>query len=97
MHHQLLTVPLLPQNRWRMVHNEHGIQVSARTSERRDELITITARYTDKHPDVACATQGKKPLTAEQWQDLLLGSKFTLSPGGHNAETFRTWEALEAG
>lgn len=80
-----------------MMDNNDFVQVSARTSERRDELIAITARYTDKHPDVPCATQGKKPLNAEQWQDLLLSSKFTLSPGGHNAETFRTWEALEAG
>lgn len=36
-------------------------------------------------------------MDAGQWQDLLLGSRFTLSPGGHNAETYRMWEALEAG
>lgn len=71
-------------------------QVTARTSKRRDELIAITRRYTTRNPDVPCASQGGM-MNAEEWQDLLLESKFTLSPGGHNAETFRTWEALEAG
>lgn len=36
-------------------------------------------------------------LDHQQWQDLVLTSRFTLTPGGHNPETFRMFEALEAG
>lgn len=73
-----------------------NLQVSARTSTRRDELIAITRMYARGNPDMPCVVQSGE-MDAEQWQDLLLDSKFTLSPGGHNAETYRMWEALEAG
>lgn len=73
-----------------------NLQVSARTSTRREELIEITRLYTDGHPEVSCVTQSGE-MDAGQWQGLLLESRFTLSPGGHNAETYRMWEALEAG
>ncbi len=38
-----------------------------------------------------------RPLEPDRYQKALLDSRFTLSPAGHNAECFRTWEALEAG
>ncbi|CAM9294234.1 unnamed protein product, partial [Hapterophycus canaliculatus] len=60
------------------------------------DLIEIVKSYTRIHREVKCSPQGRS-VTAEQWQDLVLDSKFTIAPAGHNAETFRTWEALEAG
>jgi len=36
-------------------------------------------------------------LTPERYKDVLLQSVFTLSPSGHNPETFRLFEAAEAG
>lgn len=53
------------------------------------------------HPEVPISSRGRdeisKTYDASEWQTLLLDSKFTICPGGHNAETFRLWEALEAG
>lgn len=89
---QHLVVPLSPRPRSVVVIN----QVSARTSARRDALIELTAQYEKDHPGVRFATSNTR-VDAEQWQRLLLDSKFTISPAGRNPETFRTWEALEAG
>ena len=36
-------------------------------------------------------------LPTSQYGDVLLRSAFTLCPGGTNEETYRVWEALEAG
>lgn len=36
-------------------------------------------------------------MNPSEYQELLLTSKFTICPGGHNPETFRMFEALEAG
>lgn len=71
-------------------------QVRPDTSERRTKLIEIAASYSTSHPDLKCATNGET-VSAPQWQELLLDSRFTISPAGRNPETFRTWEALEAG
>lgn len=71
-------------------------QVSPATSARRDKLIELTDRYQATHPGVMCATSSAR-VDARQWQHLVLDSKFTISPAGRNPETFRTWEALEAG
>ncbi|CAN0079149.1 unnamed protein product [Scytosiphon promiscuus] len=73
-----------------------NLQVRPDTSDRRVELIEIANRYQESNPDVNCATN-RETLHAQEWQELLLMSKFTLSPSGRNPETFRTWEALEAG
>lgn len=47
-------------------------------------------------PEMPISAQSPR-LDAQEWQALLLNSTFTICPGGHNAETFRMWEALEAG
>jgi len=60
------------------------------------ELIEIAAGYSANHPDLKCSTNGET-MSPEQWQELLIDSRFTISPAGRNPETFRTWEALEAG
>eukprot|EP00752_Nemacystus_decipiens_P013271 g11759.t1 len=73
-----------------------NLKVSPDTSARRAKVIEYTARYQELHPGVQLATSGER-IDARQWQDLLLDSKFTISPAGRNPETFRTWEALEAG
>ncbi|CAM9390189.1 unnamed protein product, partial [Hapterophycus canaliculatus] len=93
------TFPFVAKSRRRLASHRRflfNLKVTARTSERRDELIAITDRYTTQNPSIPCSTS-EEMMNPEQWQDLLLDSRFTLSPGGHNAETFRTWEALEAG
>lgn len=72
------------------------LQARPDTSDRRVELIEIAARYSASNPELKCATS-RETLSAEGWQELLLESRFTLSPAGRNPETFRTWEALEAG
>lgn len=70
-------------------------QVGA-TSPRREELVEIVKQYEMEHPTVAIhADPGR--LGYNEWQDLLLSSRFTLTPGGHNPETFRMFEALETG
>ncbi|CAM9373761.1 unnamed protein product [Scytosiphon promiscuus] len=93
------TFPFVMEKRRRPASHRYfmfNLKVTSRTSERRDELIAITEGYTTSNPHVPCSTS-EEMMDSKQWQDLLLDSKFTLSPGGHNAETFRTWEALEAG
>lgn len=49
-----------------------------------------------EHQGILCHTHGDT-LDKQQWQHLLVDSKFTISPGGHNPITFRMYEALEAG
>lgn len=59
-------------------------------------LLHLADKFSRNNPRVK-AVHGGDPLPGEKYQLALLRSKFTLSPGGHNAECFRTWEALEAG
>lgn len=73
-----------------------NLQVSPATSRRREELIRIVEQYGGRNPQLPIWSEAAG-LDAAGWQTLLLDSKFTLCPGGHNAETFRLWEALEAG
>lgn len=72
------------------------IQVTAGTSPRRRAVIRIVDRYNKKHPEIPNKSDETETSFVE-WQYLLLNSTFTICPGGHNAETFRLWEALEAG
>ncbi len=67
-----------------------------KTSPRRKTVVSIVEQYRESNPDVPSKAQQPK-LDSDQWQALLLDSTFTLCPAGHNAETFRMWEALEAG
>ncbi|CAM9626304.1 unnamed protein product [Scytosiphon promiscuus] len=93
------TFPFIAQERRRPTSARpmlFNLQVRARTSQRRKDLIEIVKNYQHMHSEIRCLPQGK-PVSAEEWQDILLDSKFTLAPAGHNAETFRTWEALESG
>jgi len=43
------------------------------------------------------AIEQGQALPSEKYRDVLLDSVFTLSPSGHNPETFRLYEAAEAG
>lgn len=72
-------------------------QVRRKTSERRNELVDIVDAYKEANAGTTCHTQVDSPLGHLDWQILLLRSKFTITPGGHNPETFRMFEALEAG
>ena len=72
------------------------VKVTADTSSARNKLIEVAAGYVEANPDVPCHPQGGK-LGATEYQNVVVDSKFTISPGGHNPETFRMYEALEAG
>jgi len=78
-------------------HSLSSSQVRPRTSERRKTLVDIVHDYSDSNGDVKSMPARGRPLDPDQYQTALLNSRFTLSPAGHNAECFRTWEALEAG
>ena len=71
-------------------------QVASGTSPRRDDAIKIAADYVAKHAQVKAHLNGDT-MQSYQWQRLLLRSKFTICPGGHNPETYRMFEALESG
>lgn len=60
------------------------------------EVAAIASRYKVDNPGVVCDT-GDGNMDAENYQEILRTSAFTISPGGHNAQTYRMWEALEAG
>lgn len=65
-------------------------QVNRNTSPRRRELVDIVQKYKVEHPDLDIEVHaGASHLGHEQWQDFLLSSRFTLTPGGHYRETFR--------
>lgn len=72
------------------------MQVSDSTAPRRAKLVNITRDFAREHTDVGVFINAKR-LGPHGYQKLLLNSTFTLCPGGHNAETFRMYEALEAG
>lgn len=72
-------------------------QVDPETSSRRERLAEVVSDYQALHVGLDIYASTTPDLNASQWSDLLLRSRFTISPGGHNPETFRTFEALEAG
>lgn len=58
--------------------------------------MAIVEEFSNSNPEVPVSYRpGNK--NSSEWQALLLDSTFTLCPGGHNPETFRMWETLEAG
>lgn len=71
-------------------------QVRPDTSNRRERLIEIATRYATDHPSEKYAVDRTR-LDAQQWRNLVMESRFTISPAGRSPETFRLWEALEAG
>ncbi|CAB1096925.1 unnamed protein product [Ectocarpus sp. CCAP 1310/34] len=73
-----------------------NLQVRPETQGRRKELVEIASIYQLRNPGVQCATN-RPSISTKAWQELVLDSKFTLCPAGRNPETFRLWEALEAG
>lgn len=73
-----------------------SLQVDKETSPRRSFVANILDGYQLQNPNLDVFV-GPPELDARQWQDLLISSKFTIAPGGHNPETFRMFEALEAG
>lgn len=75
----------------------HLRQADPETSSRRARLAEVVFDYQGLHSDLDIYASTTPDLNASQWRDLLLRSRFTVSPGGHNPETFRTFEALEAG
>ncbi|CBJ28505.1 conserved unknown protein [Ectocarpus siliculosus] len=72
-------------------------EVDPETSSRRARLAEVVSDYQALHADLEIYASTAPDLNASQWRDLLLRSRFTVSPGGHNPETFRTFEALEGG
>lgn len=88
---------VLPHQTGHSIFAALGKQVSRGTAQRRNKLIDIAVEYKETLPD-GIRTHVEGPhMNANSYQQLLLDSKFTLCPGGHNPETFRMFEALEAG
>lgn len=59
-------------------------------------MVQIARDFEREHHDLPLYANGTM-MNASEYQAMLLVSKFTLCPGGHNPETFRMFEALEAG
>lgn len=83
---------------WMMIYNYNvvGQQVTVETSPRRAAVVALVEEFSKLHPEVPLSYR-PGDRNWKEWQTLLLDSTFTVCPGGHNAETFRLWEALEAG
>ncbi|CAN0261209.1 unnamed protein product [Ectocarpus sp. 12 AP-2014] len=101
-------IPLGPRDNFAFVSDSERSPASTRpvllnfvvdpeTSSRRARLAEVVSDYQALHADLEIYASTTPNLNASQWRDLLLRSRFTVSPGGHNPETFRTFEALEAG
>lgn len=71
-------------------------QVRVETSERRRLLMSIMEGYEQQHPEFEMMV-GVPRLEGDQYREVLLDSKFTISPRGLHPETFRLYESLESG
>lgn len=87
----------IPIKRYVNLSKQLWSQVSPGTSLRRDAVINITNTYALKHPEIQVHLRRRGNLLPYEWHNLLQRSKFTICPGGHNAETYRMYEALETG
>ena len=73
--------------------NEHeGAAESNSSSEKMSSYVAIATKF-DKSPNRVNSEQ----LDTLHYMDTLLDSVFTLAPAGHNPESFRLFEAVEAG
>lgn len=77
------------------------LQLSVSTARRRNLVVKVARVYRARHTNLTVFIregEGERAhATPSHYQRRLLGSKFTLCPGGHNPETYRMFEALEAG
>lgn len=72
------------------------MQVTSGTAPRRIKLLKEAKRLKQVHPDWGAYVSSNR-LSSSEYRSTLLDSTLTVCPGGHNPETFRMFEALEAG
>lgn len=72
------------------------MQVALETAPRRSTLMEEAKSIKRTHPDWK-AYVSEASINAGHYRTMLLESTLTVCPGGHNPETFRMFETLEAG
>lgn len=56
----------------------------------------LASTYKEEHPEVEVEIGGPR-RGPEDYQEMLLNTKFSICPRGLHPETFRLYESLEAG